>query len=152
MKIKQVMSQPAIVVREDSTLEEIARTMLERNIGSVPVVDQQGKISGVITESDFTAKEKGVPFSTFRAPQLFGQWMDRGVIEALYEKARNLKAKEIMSHDVVTVTEDQPVDDALALLLKHGIHHLPVVRDQVPVGVISRHDLLRIMAKERAVG
>jgi CBS-domain-containing membrane protein len=90
MKIKEFMSQPVTVVGEGATLEEIARTMLGQNIGCVPVVDARGKISGIITQSDFAAKERGVPFSTFRAPQLFGQWVDRGYDRAhLRDSAEN---------------------------------------------------------------
>jgi CBS domain-containing protein len=144
------MSQPVIVVGEDATLEEIARTMLAQNIGCVPVVDARGKISGIITESDFAAKEKGIPFSTFRAPQLFGQWLDKGTVERIYERARTMTAKEIMIHPAITVTEDQPVETALGLLLKHDVNRLPVVRDGVPVGIVSRHDLLRLMAPQIA--
>lgn len=150
MKIEDFMSQPVTVVSEDTTLEEIARTMLDQNIGCVPVVNARGKISGIITESDFAAKEKGIPFSTFRAPQLFGQWVDKGTVERIYERARTMTAKEIMSHPAITVTEDQPVEAALELLLKHDVNRLPVVRDGVPVGIVSRHDLLRLMVRKMA--
>lgn len=150
MQIKEFMSQPVTVVREETTLEEIARTLLMQNIGCVPVLDARGKISGIITESDFTAKEKGIPFSTFRAPQLFGQWLDKGTVERIYEQARTMTAKEIMTHPAITVTEDQPVETALALLLKHDVNRLPVVRDGVPVGIVSRHDLLRLMVRKMA--
>ena len=150
MKIEDFMSQPVTVVREDTTLEEIARTMLEKNIGCVPVVNARGKISGIITESDFAAKEKGIPFSTFRAPQLLGQWVDKGTVERIYERARTMTAKEIMSHPAITVTEDQSVEAALTLLLKHDVNRLPVVRDGVPVGIVSRHDLLRLMVRKIA--
>lgn len=150
MKVKDFMSQPVTVVREETTLEEIARTLLEKNIGCVPVVDAQGKISGIITESDFAAKEKGLPFSTFRAPQLFGQWMDKGAVERIYEAARKMTANEIMIPHVVSVTEDQGVEEAIELLLKHDVNRLPVVRDGVPVGIVSRHDLLRLMVRKIA--
>lgn len=150
MKVRELMSQPVTAVRTDTTLEEIARIMLTQHIGCVPVVDAQGKLRGIITESDFTAKEKGVPFSTFRAPQLFGQWVDQGTIERLYETARTMRASEIMSAHTVTVTEEQPVETAIQLLLKHDVNRLPVVRDGVPVGIVSRHDLLRLMVRKMA--
>lgn len=150
MKIKEFMSQPATVVGEDASLEEVALTMLGQNIGCVPVVDAHGKIRGIITESDFAAKEKGIPFSTFRAPQLFGQWVDKGMVERIYETARKMTAKEIMSHHAVTVTEDQGAEEAIELLLKYDVNRLPVVRDGAPVGIVSRHDLLRLMAPKMA--
>ncbi|MFN0123179.1 MAG: CBS domain-containing protein [Blastocatellia bacterium] len=152
MKIREFMSQPGTVVREDTTLEEIARTLLEKNIGCVPVVDGRGKISGIVTESDFAAKEKGIPFSTFGAPQVLGQWMGSEGVERIYAAARMLTASAIMKTRVVTVTEDQSMDEAVELMLRHDINRIPVVRDSVPAGIVSRHDLLRLMVRKIAGG
>jgi CBS domain len=69
MQIREFMTQPVVTVYEDISLEEVARTMLEHHIGGVPVVNAQGKLSGIITVSDFAAKEQGFSFSTFRAPR-----------------------------------------------------------------------------------
>lgn len=142
------MSKPVMVAREDTTLEEIARMMLDNNIGCVPVVDTTGKICGVITESDFAAKDKGLPFSTFRAPQLLGRWMSQEGVERIYDAARSMTAKEIMSRRVATVTEDQSAQDVVELMLKFDVNRIPVVREGVPVGMVSRHDLLRLMVRE----
>jgi CBS-domain-containing membrane protein len=92
------MQQPVKSVTEQTTLLEIAQLMLEHRIGSVLVVDGTGVLKGIITETDFAAKEKGIPFSTFRGPQLFHQWMDGSNLEELYREARTLTAGEIMTH------------------------------------------------------
>lgn len=145
MKVREVMSTPVLVVQEQATLEEVARTMLDHHIGCAPVVNRQGVLVGVITESDFAAKEKGFPFSTFRAPQLLGQWISSDNVERIYEAARQLQAKEIMQPQVITVTEDQTMNDAVVLMFEHDINRIPVIRDGVPVGIVSRHDLLRLL-------
>jgi CBS domain-containing protein len=139
------MSTPVVVVQEEATLEEVARTMLDHHIGCAPVVNRKGLLVGVITESDFAAKEKGFPFSTFRAPQLLGQWVSSDNVERIYEAARQLQAKEIMQPQVITVTEDQTMNDAVVLMFEHDINPIPVIRDGVPVGIVSRHDLLRLL-------
>ena len=102
MEVRTIMMRPVVVVREDTTLEEIARMMLERHIRCVPVVNDRGEICGIVTESDFTAKQRGIPFSTFRAPQILGQWMPKQGIERIYEAARTMTAREIMTARVVT--------------------------------------------------
>jgi CBS domain-containing protein len=152
MQIKDFMTQPVVTVREDTTLEEVARTMLEQHIGGVPVVNEQGKITGMITESDFAAQEHGIPFSTFRAPQVLGHWLGGETLEQIYTMARRMTAREIMSHDVITVTEEQSAEEAVTLLLRHNINRMPVVHDGVPVGMVSRHDLLRLMLPSRQGG
>ena len=60
-----------------------------------------------------------------------------------------MTARPIMSPQVITVTEVQSAEDAVRLLLRHNIHRLPVVRDGVPVGMVTRHDLLRLMLRHR---
>jgi CBS domain-containing protein len=113
----------------------------------VPVIDGQGTLRGIITEADFAEKERGVPFSAYRAPQLFGRWVSQRDVEAIYAAARSLPARAIMSTPVLTVTEDTPVKEILDLMLRHDVTHLPVVREGAPVGMVSRHDLLRLVAR-----
>jgi CBS domain-containing protein len=149
MKVKEIMVRPVIVVGEDTTLEEIARIMLDNRIGCVPVVDEGGKLVGIVTESDFTAKEHGVPFSTLSAPQLFGRWMPKEGIEEIYRVARTMTAKEIMTSPVITVTEDDPIEEVVRRLLDYDINRIPVVRDGKPVGIVSQHDLLNLMVRDR---
>jgi CBS domain-containing protein len=150
MKATELMSHPVRTVAEATSLQETAIFMLENGIGCVPVVDNAGKISGIITESSFTAKSKGIPFSTFRAPQLLGRWISDDGVEKIYAAARNTPVSEIMSSPVVTVNEDDTVNRVVELMLKHDINRVPVVRDGVPIGIVARHDLLRLLAANEA--
>jgi CBS domain-containing protein len=145
MKVAEIMSQPVVTIRENASLEDAARLMLDKNIGCLPVVDESGKLRGIVTESNFTAKEKGVPFSTFRAPQLLGQWMSDKNVEQIYDAARRIAIKEIMTAAVIFLQEDDRINKAVELMLKHNINRLPVLRGDVPVGIVARHDLLRLL-------
>lgn len=142
------MSQPAISVQLDASLEEVARLMLDRRIGCVPVVDERGKLVGLITESDFAAKERGLPFSTFRAPQVLGEWLSDQGMDRIFDAARKRKAGEIMTRDVVSVEENDSIETAARLVLQRDVNRLPVVRDDEQVGVVARHDLLRLMLRQ----
>jgi CBS domain-containing protein len=141
------MASPAITVDRSTSLEDVARLMLDKGIGCVPVVDEEGKIAGIVTESSFTAKSKGIPFSTFRAPQLLGRWLSDASVAEIYAESRQTPVSEIMAKNVVTIEEDESVNRAVELMLEHDINRVPVVRDGRPVGVIARHDLLRLMAR-----
>jgi CBS domain-containing protein len=144
MKVIDVMTAPAVTVREDSTLDQVARTMLDHRIGGLPVVGQHGELLGIITESDFSARNRPVPFSMLELPNLFGHWLEPA-IERIYQEARGLTAGEVMTRKVVTVREDDPVAEAIRRMCESRVHRLPVVRDGVVVGVVSRLDLLRLM-------
>src|SRR3989337_3981376 len=137
MKVREIMVRPAIVVKENSTLEEIAQIMLDNRIGCVPVVDKGGKIVGIITNSEFAAKERAFPFSTFFAPQLFGKWMSKEEIKKIYTAACTMTAKEVMSTSVITVTEEEALEEVVKKMLNYDINHVPVVRDRVPVGIVA---------------
>ena len=145
MFVRQIMCTPVITVDEDCSLEEAANIMLDRNIGGLPVVDDRGELSGIVTESDFVAKGKGVPFTIYRFPQIFGEWMPHEHVERLYQAARRRKVHEVMSRNVITVTEVDAVETVLEKMLKCGLHRLPVVRDRKPVGIVTRRDVLRLM-------
>lgn len=144
MKVKDIMTEPVITIGEDTSLQEVAQIMLEHRIGGVPVINASGYLTGIVTESDFTAKEKCVPFSLFRAPQLFGAWLGNDA-EGLYTAARQIPAQEVMSTSVVTVKENDPIEKVLELILNYDVNRIPVVKDRKPVGIVARRDLLRVM-------
>ena len=148
MLVRQIMLTPVITVDEECSLEEAAKIMLDRNVGGLPVVDDRGELCGIVTESDFVAREKGIPFSLYRFPQMFGEWMPHEHVERIYEAARRRAVREIMSREVITVTEVDTIETVLEKMLKCGLHRLPVVRDRKPVGIVTRHDLLRLMLRQ----
>lgn len=144
MKVKDIMTEPVITIGEDTPLQKVAQIMLNDRIGGVPVINERGDLTGIVTESDFIAKEKCVPFSMFRAPQLFGSWLGKDA-ERLYATAANIAAREIMTRNVVTVTENASIEEVLELMLRYDINRIPVVRGRKPVGIVARRDLLRVM-------
>jgi CBS domain-containing protein len=147
MRAQEIMTQPVVTVTEDATLEEVARVMLRHRIGGVPVVDARGRLRGIITESDFAGKEEHFPFSTFRWAEVLGRWLPQEGIEQIYQAARATPAKRIMTTDVVTATENDPVEEVVMRMIEQGVHRIPVVRDGVPVGIVARRDLLRLVPR-----
>lgn len=147
MKVRDIMVTPVVVVTEDASLEEVARTMLEHKIGCVPVIDKHGKLTGIITETDFTGRERGFPFSAYRTPKVFGEWIDKSGVERLHDAARSRKAREIMTSPVRTAREDDCVTDVVTYMIERDLKRIPIVHDSVPVGIVTRHDLLKLMAR-----
>lgn len=149
MRVREIMTAPAITVRDDCPLESAARMMFERRVGCLLVVDDDEQVCGIVTASDFCAKEKAIPFSVARFPQVLGEWMPDEGVERVYQAARRAIVRDVMSHDVAALTEDDTIETALTRMLQTGFHRLPVVRGRKPVGVVSRNDLLRIMLARR---
>ncbi|MEQ1603407.1 MAG: CBS domain-containing protein [Pyrinomonadaceae bacterium] len=145
MKVKEIMSQPVITVTADTTLEAVAGVMLRHNIGCVPVMDDDAKLVGIITHSDFIAKKKGIPFSRVRLPMLLGYGLREGT-ETIYDAAKSLTAGEIMTPNPVVLTEDDLVKTFLEKMLNDRVTHVPIVRGDSVIGVVARHDLLKMIA------
>lgn len=148
MRVKEIMSHPVATVTEDTTLEAVARLLIDQQIGGAPVVDVEGRLVGIITESDFAARERGFPFSTFRFPQVLGQWMPPEGLEEIYKAARTTPASAIMSTEVATIAEDEPLEEVVRRMVRHDLRRIVVVRDDRPVGIVTRHDLMRVMLGE----
>lgn len=144
--VGSIMSWPAITVREDTSLEDVAWLMLAHRIGGAPVLNEHGHLSGIVTESDFVGRERGVPFSAFRAPQVFGQWLPEDGLRRLYRAARTLKVRDVMSSPVVTIHDDASIPDLVRLMIRRNLRRVPVMRDGALVGMVTRHDILHLMA------
>jgi CBS domain-containing protein len=145
MKAREIMTTPVHVVSEDCSLEKAAGLMLDHKIGCLPVTDARQKLVGILTESDFAAKEKGIPFSLYRFPQVFGEWMPKKGVERMYAAARSRRVAEFMSRRVAKVDAEDDLEVVLNTMMRSGFHRLPVVSKSVVVGIIARHDLLRLL-------
>lgn len=146
MHVAEITS-PAVTVRADATLKEVAETMLARRLGCLPVVNDEGRLVGIITDSDFAGKQRPYPMSTLLWSHLLGEWMPKEGIEEIYRIARTKTAEEIMTRDPFKALEDETVTDVVHRMVERNLHRLPVVRDWVVVGVVTRHDLLRLMTE-----
>ena len=143
------MTPNPITVSPDATLEEVARRMLEHQIGAVPVVTSEGQLLGLIREEDFLLQERPIPFSALRAPQLFGHWNDPDRLEEFYAHARTLKAGDVAREPEITATEDMLLSDLAERMVARNVRHVPVVRDGKLVGIVTRHDILKAVAQLR---
>lgn len=144
---KDIMTSPVLTVTRDKSVAEAVKVLLEKQIGALPVVDADGKYAGIVTERTLLPHEEGVPFLRGTVLVFLGQFVsgDQDIEKAL-EEARDRKVADVMAKHVPTVTEDTPVSDIAAKMIHQHVHHITVLRAGKVVGIVSRHDLLRIMA------
>ncbi len=143
--IKDIMVTSVHTANEEDTLSEVAVKMLEKNVGCLPVLNEDGKLVGFLSETDFAGKEKLIPFSRNHAPQLFGKWLNEGGIEEMYKNAKTMKVKEIMSSPPISIQEDEKITDLIEKIMKYNIHRVPVLKGEELVGIVSRRDLLKLL-------
>jgi CBS domain-containing protein len=137
------MSAPPITARQEETLATVAQRMLDHQVGSVLVLNDQGQLVGIVTEDDFNLHDAGVPFSPLRLPMLLGQWSSAEEIEQIYRAARQRRVSEIMQRSVPVVDVETPVHEIAQLMLQHKLKRLAVTHAGEVVGVITPRNFLR---------
>jgi CBS domain-containing protein len=147
MTVKELMTEPVVTVDENMLAADVARVMQEHDIGAVVVVDASGQLRGIVTESDFTGIGRCVPFSLAIAPVVFGaRAATIAELERIYAMARQLRARQIMSDKVQTAEESEEIGAVVQRMLARNLRHVPVVRNGKPVGMLARHDILKLVA------
>ena len=147
MTVKELMTEPVVTVDENMLAADVVRVMQEHDIGAVVVVDASGRLRGIVTESDFTGIGRSVPFSVAIAPVVFGARAPSiAELERIYAMARKLRAREIMSDKVQTAAESEEIGVVVQRMLARKLRHVPVVRNGKPVGMLARHDILKLVA------
>ncbi len=152
MQAKDVMTPDPVTVGPDAPVEEIARVLLDKRISGVPVVDEAGRVVGIVSEGDLIRRigeeDDDRPRRRSWWLQLFTLPEDRA---RAFVRAHGRRAREIMTPDPVTVRPETPVADIARLLEERGIKRVPVVdADGRLVGIVSRADLLRALAVQRS--
>jgi CBS domain-containing protein len=141
MKVKDVMTTDVVTVREDTSFKDTVELLVEHRISGVPVVDGDGRLVGLVTEADLVSKEA---FDLrHRRPLAAVAELISGA-SRWSGKASGLTAGQVMTDRVVTVTPREDVRAAARRMLDLGVKRFPVVDGGRLVGIISRHDLLRI--------
>lgn len=143
MLARDLMSTGLLTFLPDMGLEAAARAMAERGVSGAPVVRDDGQLVGIITEGDFikrlaapSAPKTGWLASLFRAPASEA---------ARFARVHGRTVKDAMTLDVASVNEDATAEQIAHVMETRGVRRVPVLRDGVLVGVVSRADLLRAL-------
>jgi CBS domain-containing protein len=143
MKVSDVMSRNLVTVMPGHGIRHAARIMLEHRISGLPVVDA-GELVGMLTEGDLLRRaEFGQPRPS--SPSWSGANSPEGVARD-FVKSHSWKVADVMSRSPATTTEDASLANVAAIMAARSIKRLPVMRDGVLVGLVSRADLLQVIA------
>jgi predicted transcriptional regulator len=117
--------------------------MLKHHISGLPVIDDKGKLVGVVTEGDFLRRPE-IDTERRRAGWREALW---GPSEAAkgYVHSHGVKVKDVMTQNPVSVAEDIPLDKVVQLMESHSVKRLPVMRGGKLIGIISRANLMRAL-------
>jgi CBS domain-containing protein len=144
MKAADVMTRHVISIKPDSSIVEAAQLMLLNRISGLPVLDDRGKLVGIVTEGDLLRRrETG---TERRRPRWLEFIIGPGRLASEYVHTHGRKIDEVMTVKPQTITEETPLDEIVLLMERKRIKRLPVVRGDEVVGIVSRENLVRALA------
>ena len=144
LKARDIMTRQVITVHPQTTVEELARLLMEHHISGAPVVDDAGNLVGVVTEHDLISKEKRLHIPTVvRIFDAFIYLESSKKFEDDIKKMVATKVGDICATDVVTVDEEATVQEIATIMSERAVHILPVMSEGRLVGVIGKEDVVR---------
>jgi CBS domain-containing protein len=145
---RDVMTTPATYVMDQTPIQEVARLLLREGISAAPVLNEGGHLVGIVSEGDLVRRRSGL--SNDRR----SWWLDLFEADTRhnqqflnYLQHHGLRAQDVMTRDVVAVTEDTPISLIADLLERHQIKRVPVTSAGKVIGIVSRADLLKAISR-----
>lgn len=148
LKAKDIMTVDLITVSPDTTIEELGRLFIEKNISGAPVVDSEGRLFGIVTENDLINKSSRLHIPTIL--RLFDAFIPLGSskLETEIKRMAASTVGEICARKAVTVEEDTPIEEIATIMAEKKIHLLPVVKEGVILGIIGKKNIIKGIAGE----
>lgn len=149
MKLKEIMNKYPVTVSPDTTTYEVARLLVKHNVTAIPVVVDDGRLAGIITEGDLLYK-KVRPHAPHYV-NLLGASVYYGGMGEYNEQFRKLlatKVSELMTKDVIFGLAETDVEDMAAVMVEQHLKVVPVVEGKRLIGTVGRHDIMRLIASE----
>jgi CBS domain-containing protein len=147
IRVSDVMTRNVVSISPSAKISDAIKLMLKHRISGLPVVDGKGRPVGIITEGDLLRRPE---IGTERRRR---RWLDSlfgpGEAAEAYVRAHGQKVKDVMTREVLTVKEATPLHEVAHLMEHRNIKRLPVVRAGKLAGIISRANLLRVLASLR---
>ena len=146
MRAHQVMTRKVITVKADTPVLDAANLMLQHHISGLPVVDETGRLIGMVSEGDFIRRsEIGTQRPRIRWLEFLMGVVGKAAQDHVREHGR--KVSDIMTQDDLCIaTEDMPLSELVGLMERRNLKRMPVVRGHTLIGIVTRTDLLRAVA------
>ena len=145
MLVEDIMTTPVISVEPSTGVAEAAKLMLSNRISGLPVTHGDGTLVGLISEGDLL--RRGELGTDPKRPSWLEFLVGSGKLAEEYVHAHGRTVEAVMSADPVTTRRDATLDEVVAAMSRHRIKRLPVVEGDRMIGIVTRSDVLRALAR-----
>jgi CBS domain-containing protein len=135
VKVTEIMTHPVITVTPDTGIKEAARQLVENGISALPVLNASGGLVGIVSEADLLSLEARPDPRSQAAP----------LPPSAGSTAQTVG--EVMTRHVLVVEADTEVAQAARIMIEAGIKRVPVVNERKVIGIVSRRDLIKVIAR-----
>ena len=148
LKAKDIMTSGALTLKPETDVATAAQLMLEKHLNGLPVVDQDGKLIGVLCQSDLVAQQKSISMpSLFTILDGFISFSSNEELEKEVNKIVATKVEHAMTPSPVTIEPDTSIEKVADLMVEKKFYTLPVIEDGKLIGVVGKEDVLKVLAK-----
>jgi CBS domain-containing protein len=146
LRAKDIMKKELLTVFPETHVTEAAMILLEKHINGLPVVDDEGRLVGIICQSDLVAQQMRMPVpSVFNLLDGLIPIGSPATLEREVRKIAAIKVSEAMSSNPVTVAPETSLEEIATLMVNKNFHSLPVLEAGKLVGIIGKEDVLRTL-------
>ncbi|MFH1888939.1 MAG: CBS domain-containing protein [Candidatus Omnitrophota bacterium] len=138
MLVNEMMTKDVITVSPDTSLKELGLIFNEKKISGAPVVDSYGNIVGVVTLTDLFKILHHIYICKGMGEGSTGVKL----MEMREKEKENSKVRDIMTKDVISINDDQAIDDVMRLMFDKAIHTIPVTKEGKLIGVVGKRNLI----------
>ena len=146
LKAKDIMKRDLLTVSPDTHVTEAAKMLLEKHVNGLLVVNENGRLVGILCQSDLVAQQMRMPMpSVFN---LLDGWIPIGSPASLEKEVRKIaaiKVAEAMTTNPITVNPETSLEEIATLMVSKSFHTLPVLEQGKLVGIIGKEDVLRTL-------
>ena len=143
---QDIMTTTVVTISPEADITEAAKTLIEKGVNGLPVVDAGNRLEGILCQSDLVRMQKSLPIpSLFTLLDGFVPLSSTALLEAEVKRIAASKVADAMSTKVVTVSPETTIDEIATLMVDRKFHTLPVTRDGLLVGVVGMQDIIRTL-------
>lgn len=144
MKARDVMVSPVITVKPDSSVKDLANLLIEKRISAVPVIDNDGKLAGMVSEGDLIHRAEA---GTERRPSWWLRLIaGENALAAGYIKSHTRKVADIMRRNIITAAPETSLNEIAVLMERNAIKRVPIVDKDRLAGIVTRANLVQAIA------
>lgn len=146
IKAKDIMTKDVVTLTPDAEITKAAKLLLEKGFNALPVVDNDGRVVGILCQSDLISQQEALPVpSYFTLLDSFIPLTSLKKMEREVQKIAATTVEQAMTLEPVSVGPDTDIEQIAALMVDKGFHTLPVLEDGKLVGIVGKEDILRTL-------